>query len=236
MPLIQSPDLGLNATVPDNQLDPRGAGNNTSSIIYRNGEIRSAFGYQEFGSSGLPLDGMLLDLTQYPEIRTDTVHIVVATDQKLYKYDSANDSWDNITRVSGLNLSNINNPTSWAVVGHTDEIDSSFQHLVFCDGGLTAIQRWAGITEANFKDMIGADGYHDPGSGLTTHFADQVDIFNNHVILINAKEANSAGTLISNNQRVRWGATGKLETWDGTTAGFVDLIDTGGSNIRGLKL
>lgn len=236
MPLVQSPDLGLNATVPDNQLDPRGAGIDTSNIIYRDGEIRSAFGYEKFGSGGLPLDSAILDLTQYPEIRTDTTHIVAASSGKLYKYDSVNDTWDDITRISSDNLSNINRPTSWAVIGHTDEIDSSFQHLLYCDGGLTAIQRWAGQIEANFKDLKGADGYHDPGSGLDTHFADQADIFNNHVILINAKEANSSGTLISNNQRVRWDATGELETWDGVTAGFLDLIDTGGSNIRGMKL
>jgi hypothetical protein len=103
---------------------------------------------------------------------------------------------------------------------------------LYCDGGKTAIQRWAGSTENNFKDLEGADGYHDPASGVTTHFAQQVDIFNSHVMLLNAKEANASGDLIDNKQRVRWGATGKLETYDGVTAGFVDLIDTGGSNIR----
>ena len=231
MPLIQSPDRGLNSSKPDNQLEPTEAGDLTQNIIYRNGEIRSAFGYEQFGT-GLPLDSAILDATQYPEIRTDTVHIVVASSGKLYKYDSANDDWDNITRVSGDNLSDINNPTSWAVVGHTDSVDNSFQHLLYCDGGKTAIQRWAGGTEANFKDLEGADGYHDPASGVTTHFAQQADIFNSHVILLNAKEANSSGTLIDNKQRVRWGTTGKLEVWSGTTSGFVDLIDTGGTNIR----
>jgi hypothetical protein len=179
------------------------------------------------------LDSAAIGITQYPEIRTDVSHIVVATSGKLYKYDSTNDDWDDITRLSGETLSSVNSPTSWAVVGHTDSVDGSFQHLLYCDGGKTAIQRWAGDTEANFADLQGADGYNDPSSSITTHFATQVDIFNSHVILINAQEANASDDLIENKQRIRWAATGKLEVWDGVTSGFVDLIDTGGTNIRG---
>lgn len=233
MPLIQSPDKGLNSTKPDNQLEPTEAGSLTQNIVYRNGEARSAFGYERFGASGLPLNAAVLDTTQYPEIRTDTVHIVVATSGELYKYDSINDDWDDITNIAGDTLSDINSPTSWAVIGHTDSVDSSFQHLLYCDGGKTAIQRWAGETETNFKDLLGASGYNDPSSTIDTHFAQQIDIFNSHVILLNAKEANASDALIDNKQRVRWGVTGKLEVYSGTTSGFVDLIDTGGTNIRG---
>ena len=236
MPVIQAPDRGINTQLPENQIDPRETTGSSRNTIYRNGEIRKPFGYVELGANSLPLDSSVIGIAKYPEVKTNIEHLLCATNTKIYKLETIAATWTDITNVGGDNVSSINNPSSWASIGHTDEVDSSFQHMLYCDGGITAVQRWAGNVEANFKDLLGASGYNDPASTVNTHFAQKVDIFNNHVILISAQEATSIDVMIANNQRVRWGATGKLETYDGITSGFVDLFDTGGKNVWGEKL
>ncbi|KKL07815.1 hypothetical protein LCGC14_2582240, partial [marine sediment metagenome] len=184
------------------------------------------------GTSGNPVIGM------YPFTELDkTQHFLAVTNDTIQKRDIQNSEWDDITQ-SGTPLgANIHNPISFASILHTDGLalngsgDDWFHHCLVSNGGVTAVQRWAGKFETDFADLLGADGYHDAGSGRTAHFAGQVISFYNHVILMNPKIANAADNLIENNQRLQWSATGKLEVWNGVTAGNTNLVDTGGYNM-----
>ena len=233
--LVQMPDMGLNALVPNNMLDPRAAAKGSQSILYEYGLAKTPDGYAKLDLAiGENFEEMVLGIFPFRKLDGYS-HIIAVTNSKIYAHDRINNEWDE--KQGNAQQSNITSPISYVEIAHTatetyldDDTDKSTvgYHLVICDGGLSDIQRWAGRNEADFANVIGGDDYHTDDAGVT-HRALQVGSFMSRLILINPKDYNS-GVWTSNPQRVRWPQSGYLQSWTGTGSGFNDLIDTGGHN------
>lgn len=237
--IIRKVDKGFNSTVEDAVELMRGsAADGSQNVMYENGTIKTPRGFALVGSGDLPLDSGNPVLAQFMYAELDkTEHWLVATSDTIQERDNRGDGWTDLTQAGATFGANQYHPVSFAAMFHTDGLalngsgDSSYHHVVACNGGLKAIQRWAGKYETDFADLLGGDGYHDTASGRTTHYALQVGAYKSHFLLISPREANANNHLIDNNQRIRWGVTGKLETWTGDYSGYKDLIDTGGYNV-----
>lgn len=241
--LTRLPDLGLNANAPATGLDLRNASKGSQNIIYEYGILKTPWGYSKLHlTTGLNSNDIVLSVFQWSEIDR-TSHLMAVTTNKIYVHDQVNEEWDDVTQ-SGVTMdSNIDNPISYAEVGHDDTniyLDdnaakaNAYHHVLVCDGGLSDIQRWAGRYETDFADLVGGGDYHDG----TTHRAEQISLSSrNRIILLSPKEYNSSSKVwVSNNQRIRWPTIGKIQTWTGTGSGFVDLYDTGGTNVWSKQL
>lgn len=245
--LVKSCDLGFDANIRDDTELPRGsAADGSQNMLYSRGIMKTPFGFAKVESTALPLDSgnPVLGLGVFTEL-DKSQHFLAVTTGKIYDRDAVKSTWKERTQgweTTAIALgANIFNPVSFASVLHTDSLalngsgDDWFHHSIVCTG-TSKIQRWAGNRETDYADLEGADDYHTVGSGVTTHQALQASTFFNRLLLISAKEANAGGTLISNNQRIRWPKAGKLETWTGTGSGYVDLLDTTGFNMWGAIL
>jgi len=244
--LIQAPSQGLNNLLPANMI-ANGETPLAKNVLFAGGVIKTPYGFAKLASSGLPLNSgdKVIGIAPYRE-KDSTEHIVVVTTDKIYQKDNVNDEWDNIVindLASNVLRANIENPVSFVAVAHTDGIgldggaNEAFYHFLVCDGGMSPIQRWAGKFEEKFYSLAGADGYHDTDTPLVTdHYAQQVNIFYNHVILVNPKTWDAtAGLFKDNPQTILWGKVGLLEGSDAykitdAGAGYNELVDTGDSN------
>lgn len=245
--LVQAPSQGLNNLVPANMIADRETPL-SKNVLFADGVIKTPYGFAKLASSGLPLNGgnKIIGIAPYQE-KNGTGHIVVVTTDKIYQKDNANSEWDNIVindLTDNILRANIENPVSFVAVAHTDGIgldggaNEAFYHLLVCDGGMSPIQRWAGKFEEKFYSLAGADGYHDTDTPLVTdHYAQQVNVFYNHVILVNPKTWDAIAELFKDNpQTILWGKAGLLEGSDAfkitdTGAGYNELVDTGDSNV-----
>jgi hypothetical protein len=241
--LTRIPTLGLDGRVDKTALDLRNAAKGSQNIFYDNGVFRTPFGWAKLDlTTGLNSGDIVLSVFQWNEIDR-TSHLMAVTTDKIYDHDRVNNEWDPKTQ-SGVTMdSNIDNPVSYAEVGHDDTaiyIDddsaksNAYHHVLVCDGGLSNIQRWAGRYEQDFADLVGGGDYHDG----TTHRAAQVSLSSrNRIILLSPKNySSSSKTWVENNQKIRWPTIGKIETWTGTGSGYVNLYDTGGTNVWSLPL
>lgn len=242
--LTKRVDRGFNATIRDASELPRGsAADGSQNVLYARGTIKTPYGFGKVASGSLPLDSgnPVLGNFMYSEL-DKTQHFITVTKDMIYGRDYVNDEWDDETQ-SGVALdANIFNPVSMASILHTDGLalngsgDSWYHHCVISTGGVSPIQRWAGKFETDFADLVGADGYHHTDSDYTTHFALQVGALANRLLLISAKESDGNNSLVDCNQRIRWPQRGKLESYSGTGAGYIDLLATGGHNVWGARL
>jgi len=236
-------DRGFDATKKDATELPRGfAADGSQNVLYSRGTIKTPFGFSKVESGSLPLNsGNAVLLTGVYSELDKSQHFLAVTKAKIYERDIQNSQWDDKTQSGVALQGNIYNPMSMASILHTDGLalngtgDDWYHHCLICTG-ISPIQRWAGKFETDFADLVGADGYHTTGSGVTTHYALQVGAFYNRPILISPKEADANGNLIDCNQRIRWPMAGKLETWTGTGSGYRDLLDAGGYNMWGALL
>jgi len=241
--LVRQVDRGFDASITDACELPRGAAaDGSQNVLYSRGTIKTPYGFDKVESGSLPLDSgnAVLMMGVYSEL-DKSQHFLAVTKDKIYERDVPNSEWDDITQSGVALQGNIFNPMSMTSILHTDGLalngdgDDWYHHCLVCTG-ISPIQRWAGKFETDFADLVGADGYHAVGSGVTTHYALQVAAFYNRPILISAKEADANGNLIDCNQRIRWPMAGKLETWTGEGSGYRDLLDTGGYNVWGALL
>jgi hypothetical protein len=235
--LVQQPDLGVSFLAPQNMRDPREAGDRAQNLIYEYGLIKTPEGFAKLDlSSGLNSGDTVLAILPFKE--TDGYdHLIAVTTDKIYEHDRVNNDWDDRSKGGGTYNSNITNPISYAIVGHNDTniyLDENtskakaYYHLIICDGGLSDIQRWAGRLEADFENVGGGGGYHDG----TTHRAHQVETFKSRLVLLSPRTYSaSSAAWTESNQRIRWPQVSKLQSWSGTGSGFVDLVDTGGTNV-----
>lgn len=223
--LIQKPDLGLNALVSDNMLDPRAAALSSSNILYDRGVLKTAYGFANLNlTSGLNSSAPVLSIFPYNELNGQS-HLMATAGEKTYEYSMVNEDWTDRTGSATIN-SSLLKPISYVQIASTDT--SPYYHLVWCDGGLSDIQRWAGGSEDSFTSLLGGGDYHDG----TTHRALCIGKFQNRLILVSPYTYSSTTKQwTTNNQRVQWPVIANLETWTGTGSGFVDLNDTGGYNV-----
>jgi len=234
--LVQKLDMGLDALVSNNMIDPRGAAQGTENILYEYGIMRTPGGFAKLDlTTGLNSGETVLKIIQYEEYDR-TSHLLAMTNSKIYDHNVINKTWDDKTGMA-LNAY-IESPVSALAVAHNDtdiylddntSKSNQYYHLLICDGGRSDIKRWAGKNESTFLPLTGADGYATGGS---THRALQVGLFKTHTLLISPLEwDDSSGIWVKNPQRVRWAAIGKIQTWTGTGSGSVDLLDTGDQNV-----
>jgi len=238
---------GLNLYDPASEIQP-GQMVGGANLLFSRGLTKTPFGFAKLGEEDLPLDSgrPILALYQYREQSANpTDHLIAATTQKLYRRDAVSDGWNDISPSSALRSSADSIP-SFAAIPHKDGIaadgdgDKQYYHVLYCDGGNSPIYRWAGKFEDNFAELAGADGYHetdvDPATP-TAHYARQVTVFYNHVILLSPKTWDATSDVFTENpQTVLWGKAGLLEGEDAyaiaeTGAGEVPLVDTGDENV-----
>lgn len=241
--LVRQVDLGFNATIRDSAELPRGsAADGSQNCLYSRGTIKTPFGFDKVASGSLPLTvAPVLGLFKYPEL-DGTEHILATTQTKIFNKNNQTDAWDDVTQ-NGKNLgADIYNPTSHETILHTDAIalngtgDDWYVHSLICPGESAPIQRWAGKFETDYADLLGGDDYHVAGSTYKTHFALQVGLLANHVLLISPRESDANNTLVENPQKIRYAQAGKLESWTGTGSGTLNLLDTGDRNVWGARL
>ena len=235
--LVQKLDLGIDALLSNNMIDPRGAAQGTENILYEYGIMRTPSGFAKLDltTTGLNSGEVVVSLIQYEEYDR-TSHLLAVTNSKIYDHNNVSSTWDDKTGTA-LNAY-VESPISFVAVAHNDTdiyLDDNaaksnqYYHLLVCDGGRSDIKRWAGKNEATFLPVTGADGYATGGS---THRALQVGLFKNRTLLISPLEWNTtSGVWVQNKNRVRYSYLAKLQTWTGTGSGFVDLLDTGDENI-----
>ena len=215
--LIQAPSLGLNKLIPANMIADRESPL-AQNVLFAGGLVKTPYGFAKLASAGLPLDGgnNVLGLANYKE-KEGTDHIIAVTNEKVYEKDSVNSTWNDLSSTGGM-AGDVKTPVSFAAVAHTDGIaldgtgSNAFYHLLVCDGN-SPVQRWAGKFESKFYPLAGADGYHDTDTPVVTpHYARQVNVLANHVVLLNPKTWNATSELFEENpQTVLWGKAGLLE-------------------------
>lgn len=238
---VTSPDQGLNLRVHPSQIgnwEAAGALN----MLYSRGLFKTPFGFAAwaYGVLGSPIMG----LAEYRG------HRIAATRTGLYEFDQNQNIWVSRGPATPL-ITAPHGPVSFVRVPHTDGIaingtgDSAYEHFLYCDGGASPIQRWEGSYESTFYPLAGADGYHETDvspATPTVHYAKQVNLFYNHVILLNPKTWNATSNVFEDNlHTVLWGKAGLLEGSDAykiadTGAGYIDLVDTGDENVWSLQL
>lgn len=251
--LVQAPDKGVNNLLPVNMIGDRESVCWSKNVLFSCGEIKTPYGFALLAESGLPLDSgsKILGIAKYQE-QDKTEHIIVVTSNKIYKKNNIGNAWVNVILndlVDNTLRANIFNPVSFVSVTHTDGIamdvtgSEAYRHLLICDGGMSPIQRWVGKFESKFYSLKGADGYHEADTPLVTdHYALQVNLFYDHVILLSPKTWNATAQVFEENPSlVLFGKAGKLEGSDAyktteTGAGAIDLIDTGDTNVWCAKL
>lgn len=225
---IYQPSIGIDSSQTVNMIDDRAAVDGTSNVDFDDGAIVPPSGFIKL-SGGSALAGKVFGITQYQEINGQ-VDLVVASSSKTYVHDISNDDWDEIT---GATLdADMFYPVSFANIIHQDSVGGAYQHLLICDGGNSDIKRWSGIGTAAAA-LSGGAGYH--ATTQNAHRALQVCSYQNRAILISPQEYDG-GVWLPNPSRIRWPQQAKLETWTGTGSGFVDLIDTGDTNVAGVLL
>jgi hypothetical protein len=247
------PDLGLGLNLHDPQTEiANGQMARALNMLFSRGVMATAYGISQFGSTSLPLSYPVIGICAYQEQgHSPTDHLVAMTTRSLHKWNGVSQLWSDISPATAL-LSTPDSVPSFAFVPHTDPIAADgtgtdcYYHLLVCDGGESPIYRWAGKFETQFYELAGADGYHETDSSPSTptkHFAKQVNMFYNHVILLSPKTWDAtADDYIENPQAVFWGRAGLLEEDSSdsssaydltkTGAGYVSLVDSGGENVR----
>jgi len=250
--LIQAPSQGLNTLLPANMIADRESPS-AQNVLFSRGLIKTPYGFAKLYSSGLPLNNgdAVIGIARYRE-KSGYEHIVVVTTDKVYHADNINSEWDNLILndlTDNVLRANVDNPVSFVAVAHTDGIaidggaNNAYHHLLICDGGMSPVQRWAGKEEDKLYSLAGADGYHEADTPLVTdHYALQVNIFYNHVILLSPKIWNATSDVFTENQQtVLWGKAGLLEGSNAfaiaeTGAGYNELVDTGDANVWSMQL
>ena len=225
--IVQSPTLGIQANLPDNLISDRAAADGTQNVDFDLGVIFPPAGFTKFDCNSNPLvTGQgVFGLVCYTEVNTGRVNLIAATETTILEHDMVNTNWP---ALSGATISaNIFKPMSFASILHQDNINNTYQNLLICDGGNSNIVRWPGWG-SDLVELAGGDGYNLGGE--TGHRALQVCSVQNRTILINPYEFTGL-VWIPNLSRVRWPVEAKLETWTGTGSGFLDLIDTGDTNV-----
>jgi hypothetical protein len=251
--LIQGPDLGLNDLLPSNMLDPREAAEGSDNILYEYGILRTPYGFTKLDLSS-PLGGgnKILKLFNYKEYDGYTNLLAVSPD-KIYSHNQDAQTWvDKMPTGESLNGS-IYNPVSFVEYPHQDGVrlnnessgtNYSYQHIIVCDGN-GDIYRWAGRYETSFYKLTGGNGYHSGTS--VNHRAKFIMANRSRLILISPMIQNVSGSWIENNTRIQWPMAGMLEAttaagstsaWSTTNtgAGYVELMETGGTNVCGYNL
>ena len=245
--LARQVDLGLDSHIEDSaELPIGGAADGSQNVLYSRGTIKTPFGFDKVASGSLPLSGApVLGLTKWAQL-DKTEHFMAITTSKIYDHNTNTGVWDEKTQGFGTTAVDLDAeeqlPVSTAVSLHTDAISLNgtgadwYHHFLVCPGEAGKIQRWAGNRETDFADLLGGDDYHDSASTFTGHYARQVGVSNNHVLLVSPREADSNNELVDNPQRIRYSQIGKLQSWTGAGSGSYDLFDTGGYNIFGAIL
>lgn len=240
---VQQVDRGFNAHIRNaSELPPGSAAEFSENILYSRRTGKTPFGFEKLHAGTLPLSGPpVLGMFIYTEL-DGAQHLLAVTTSKVYRVNNQTSAWEDITQ-SGVPLDgSISSPVSHVGVLHTDGLalngsgDDWFVHSVISTGGISPVQRWAGKFEDDYADLKGADGYHQVGSTITNHFALQVGLLANHVLLVSPRESDANDTLKPNDQNIRFSVTGKLETWTGTGSGNLKLLDTNDVNVWGALL
>lgn len=243
--VISNLGLGLNLHDPATEIAD-GQMSFAKNMLFSRGVMKAPYGLQTYGGASLPLNSSVIGLAPYQEKgHNPTDHLVAMTLTKLYGWDGVSALWSDISPTIALSAE-LDSVPSFVAVPHTDAIAADgtgtncYYHILACDGGSSRVYRWAGQFETKFYPLAGADGYHETDSSPTTptaHYVDQVNIFYNHVILLNPKTWDATSDVfIENKQAVLWGKAGLLEggayNIAETGAGQVSLVDTGGENVR----
>lgn len=248
MPLtIPNLGLGLNLHDPATEI-ANGEMAGGRNILFSRGVLKTPYGFAQVAAADLPLTGAVIGLCHYAEQgASPSNHVVAMTRTKLYRWNTLSGGWSDISPAAALTAS-LDSVPSFVAFPHTDAIEEDgvdcYYHLLASDGGHSPVQRWAGKYEDTFYPLEGGDGYHatdaDPATPVV-HYCDQIAAFYNSVILLNPKTWNATTNRYEENkQALYWGKAGLLEVdsvagttaYDGTGAGYVALVDAGGSNVR----
>ena len=251
--IVQAPDKGVNDLLPANMINDRESVSFSKNVLYANGEIKTSYGFALLAPDSLPLNSgdKILGVFKFQE-EDKTEHVVVVTSGKIYQKNNIDNTWINIVLndlENNILKANLLNAVSFVVIPHTDAVEMdvsggySYKHLIVCDGGMSPLQRWAGKFENKFYSLKGADDYHDEDvPSITDHYAQQVELFHNHIILLSPKTWNATSAVFEENPSlILFGKAGKLEetgTYNTVEsgAGAINLIDTGDTNVWCMKL
>lgn len=170
------------------------------NVRFDKGLIRKDLAFSNFGT-GLPLDGTVLLIDQFP-LQSGTTYTVLVTDKQTYKYVSANDTY------SSIQDSNFTGDAdNW--IDSAVTLDANAADIWVLTNGKDPVKKWTG--SGNIANL----------GGLANVAAKSLAVFKNRLILGGTTESGTACP-----SRIRWSVVADPEDYANTGSGFIDLVDT----------
>jgi len=184
-------------------------------------KIRKRRGYSQLGSASLPLSGVGMELINYRDATGDT-HLIALTTTKAYLYDTANDTWDDITPLSGDFGGGVDNRFSWCRATDTAEFPNNGGDALLISNGVDDVYAYEGDAGDKFAVL----------AHLFPSFAsvDEIQEFWNHLFFLNYNNGSQAV------RGLAFADAGNVDTWSSGTSGSTTLTDSLGDISRVKKL
>lgn len=171
------------------------------NVRFDKGLIKKDLAFANFGT-GLPLDGPVLLMDQFP-LQSGTTYNVIVTANQAYKYVSANDTYSSI-QAGGNFTGDADNWFDSAVT-----LDANAADIFILTNGKDPIKKWTGT--GNIANL----------GGVANIAAKSLAVFKNRLLLGGTTE-----TGVACPTRIRWSVAADPEDYANTGSGFIDLIDT----------
>ena len=202
---IRSLSGGINTLVAPEQLDNDEAVEAVNVDFYR-GKVRKTNGFNQFTANVFTEPVTFID--QFWDLSNAT-HFFGFTPNSIWKYDSATDTWTDVSPVAGITGATIKDRWGSVQFPYTDGV-GTFHDAYIVTNFVSGILKFEpGAT--NFDTLPGTVDFK--ATALTA--------YRNHLVLGRLQEGSTLAP-----QRIRWSDTGNAEEWAAGNAGFVDLIET----------
>lgn len=206
-PIIRKPVFnpsGLDFSLPAIEI-PDQALSNCKNVYIQNGEIKSRFGYKEFGYS-LPLDDPIMGIFQVYDYAGDS-YLFAFTVDHAYKYDASTGHWNDVTDGAGDYTGDETDPFSVQMI-YADTAGA--MRIISCNGADNdKVKYW--------NSTVWDDLTSYPDSDNVTNCKILIN-FNHYLMLINVINDSTWFP-----QSIYWSDQGEPMTWTGGSSGNVHL-------------
>jgi len=175
---------------------------NCKNVYIKENRICQRFGYTAFGNN-LPLDSSVVGIF-HVFTYTGSSYLLAFTTEKVYKYNTATEDWDDITDTAEDYSGSIDEPFSLDVIYD----DNAGELKYISTNRVNNIKKWTG--SGNFDDLGGS-----PNKCVF------LKNFNHYLMLFDVTVGATRYP-----QRVDWSDQGLPETWSGGSSGNNNLVKT----------
>lgn len=201
---------GLNSTAGPLSLDNSESSSLQNVEFSRFGSVLKRKGYTALNTSALGADIQVTSL-HFLELSSGTNYLITTAGAAIYKMDSLDGTWDDITGAVTITAANL---FKW----------DTFLDTAIGTNGTNVPIKWTGTGNAA---VLG--GLAGGGSAPTINYAKFIKVFNGYTFLGNVKSSNTVQA-----SRLHWSAINTIETW--VTTDFADIARNDGQDINGLEV